>query len=303
MKRGYLFFILTIFAVFIISFASANIFSDLWGKVTGKATSGTTALNITVQSNPPTIPYVDAISAANPTESGTKAIQFNFTASDGNGPSYLNDTTAKASFQMAGQATRSNTSCLPYAAVGNNKNYTCTIYMWYFDKPGSWTINVSIQDTLGNYVENSTTTFTYNTLTSMTMSPTSLTWSAITLASSNIGSSNNPIIINNTGNKQISNINITAYDLRGETTQTQYIYANNLSVDNVTAGCSGTSMLNATSINVTTAWIYSGNNTLNYNNGTSGQEPLYFCLKGVPQSISSQSYSSAAYGSWTVMMI
>ncbi len=257
----------------------------------------------TSANSPPTIPYVDAISAANPTESGTKAIQFNFTAQDLNGASNLNDSSAAAYFQMAGQTTRSNTSCLPYAAVGNNKNYTCTIYMWYFDKPGSWTINATILDNSQAYGENSSTTFTYNQLTSMVVSPSSLSWGVLNLTSANVGATNNPLVVNNTGNAEALSLNVTAYNLVGEQNGNYFIYADNFSVDNVTAGCSGTSMLNATSVNVTNAVLQRGNNTMNYNNATSGQEELYICLRGVPQNLITQSYSSSAYGSWIVKVL
>ncbi|KKL21743.1 hypothetical protein LCGC14_2442410, partial [marine sediment metagenome] len=62
-------------------------------------------------------------------------------------------------------------------------------------------------------------------------------------------------------------------------------------------------MVNATSTNVTSAILQRGNNTLNYNNATSGQEQIFFCLKGVPQDISSQEYSSIQYGAWTIRIL
>lgn len=172
--------------------------------------------------------------------------------------------------------------------------------MWYFDKNGAWTINATIQDINSAYGENSTTTFTYNSLTAMVMAPTSLTWPAIGVAATNTGSNNDPITVNNSGNAPSLSINVTALNLRGETTTTQFIYAANFTVDNITEGCSGTAMANATSTNVTNANLGRGNNSLNYNNQTSGQEQIFFCLKGVLPSLSSQSYSSAAYGPWTV---
>lgn len=176
--------------------------------------------------------------------------------------------------------------------------------MWYFDQNGAWTINASIQNNEGGYGENSSTTFTYNLLDAMVVSPSSLTWpSPINFTNTNVGSSNNPAIVNNSGNGGPYNINVTAYDLQGEQQASYYIYASNFTVDNVSAGCSGISMANATSVNVTDAILYSGNNSLNYDNATSGQEPIYFCLKGIPAGIPSQSYSSAAYGAWTIRIL
>ncbi|MBI3623061.1 hypothetical protein HY212_03200 [Candidatus Pacearchaeota archaeon] len=242
----------------------------------------------------PTIGAVNAISAQNPTESSTKAITFNFTATDANGGSTINISTAAAYFQFSGETTRQNTSCINTSVpVGNDINFTCTISMQYFDKPAAWTINATIKDNSGSYAENSSTTFTYNTLTSMVMSPTSLGWDQIVTWQTNVGSNNDPILINNTGNDEVLDTNVTAYNLRGETTTTEFIYAANFSIQNISQGCSGTTMANATSKNITSALLQRGNNSLNYGNFTSGQQNLYFCLTGLPSSLSQQSYSSS----------
>jgi len=303
MKRGRLLIILSIILVLSLSLTSAGLFSDFWGRITGKATEGATALNITVGNSDPTIPFVQAISATDPSIGTTKSITFNFTAQDTDGASNLNDSTAAAYFQRAGEATRSNTSCTANTAVGNQKNYTCTIDMWYFDQNGAWTINATIKDINSAYGENSTTTFTYNLQTAMTMSPTTLGWPSIGLTDTDIGSTDDPITINNSGNDVNLNINTIALDLQGETTTTQYIFANNFTVGDTNQGCGGTAMVNDTSTNVTSAILQRGNNSLNYNNATSGQEQIFFCLKGVLPGISAQSYSSAALGAWTVEIV
>ena len=293
---------LAILFLMLIPLSSAD-FSEMFNKITGRATSGTASVNITVGNSAPTIPYVQAISAQDPTIGSTTAVVFNFTAADSDGISNIDNNTADAYFQRAGESTRSNTTCSPRNASGTSITFTCTIDMWYYDQNGAWTINATIKDTNNAYVENSTTTFTYNLLTAMVMSPTSLTWPQVGLTDVNTGSNNDPLTINNSGNDINLNVNVTSFNLRGETTATQFIYANNFTIENASQGCSGTTMTNATSINVTTAILQRGNNSLNYNNDTSGQEQTYFCLKGVPQDISAQSYSSAAYGAWTVAVI
>jgi hypothetical protein len=286
---------------FILSYSSVINFSNIWEKITGRLTSGTASLNVTVNAYAPSIIYIDPISAKTLTESNSISIMFNFTVSDGNGVAYLNDSTAQAAFNMSGEITRYNTSCVAGGTVGNNKNYSCTIKVWYYDGNGAWTINTSIKDINSVAAENLSTSVTLNLLTAMTMGPSALNWAGLTLASTNSGSSNNPIIVNNTGNKASSSLNITAYDLRGETTTTQIIPAANFSVDGTTAGCSGVAMLNATGKNITGSTLAKGNNTINTNNSASGQAPLYFCLRGIPQTISSQSYSSGV-NAWNVAM-
>jgi hypothetical protein len=302
-KRGLNILLITsLFLILVLPFISSGIFSNFYDKLTGKATSGTASLNVTVNAYVPSITTVQVISAQTLTESTSISVTFNFTAYDGNGAGYLNDSTAQANFNMTGQTTRSNTSCSAGANSTNYKNYTCLIKMWYYDGNGAWTVNASIKDINAVYVENASTTMTINQLTAITMSPTALNWGALTLASVNTGSSNNPIVVNNTGNKASSSLNVTAYDLRGETTTTQTIPAANFSVDGVTAGCSGVAMANSTGTNITGANLVRGNNSINTNNAASGQAPLYFCLRGVPQTIGSQSYSSGV-NAWNVAML
>ncbi|MEK6945950.1 MAG: hypothetical protein AABW63_04130 [Nanoarchaeota archaeon] len=305
MSKGGVYFIVAAFLfISLVLVLNHTGFFNKIAEITGYATSSTASLNITIGNSAPTIGYVDAISAQDPSIGTTKSVIFNFTATDTDGYTNLDSTTAKAYFQKVGETTRSNTSCAANGtASGNSQNYVCTINMWYFDINGAWTINVTIDDINGAHAENSSTTFTYNLQTAMTMSPTSLTWTPVGLSDTDTGSNNDPIVVNNSGNDVNLNINVTAYNLRGEITTTQYIYANNFTIENASQGCSGAAMTNATSINVTTAILQKGNNTLNYNNDTSGQEQIYFCLKGVPSGISAQSYSSAAYGAWAVAII
>ncbi len=279
---------------------SAGIFSDWWGKITGKLTEGTTTVNITIGNNPPTIDRVEPIPNIAPNEGGFNSTTFNFTATDTDGASNINLSSAQGRFQLTGETTRVNLSCSDWASAGNDVNFTCTIDMYYFDKnDASWTINVTVRDNSQATAENSSTSFTYNLLTAMVMAPTALGWPEVGLTATDTGANDN-ITINNTGNDVDLNINVTSLDLQGNTTLTHYIFAENFTVENTYPGCTGTAMVNATSTNVTSSILQRGNNTLNYNNATSGQEEISFCLKGVPQDISSQEYSSIALGAWTI---
>ena len=91
--------------------------------------------------------------------------------------------------------------------------------------------------------------------------------------------------------------------MRGETTITEFIFAGNFTVENASQGCAGTAMSNATSKNITSSMLRKGNHSLKYNNATSGQEELYFCLKEIPSTSSPQSYSSSFYGSWEIRIV
>ena len=312
MKRGIKKIVfLGLIVLLIVPLISAGVLSDFWsdvkekiGEITGYVQFGEASVNITVGNNPPTIDWVESISDIGPADDTIRSITFNFTATDPDGYTNINVSTAESRFQLTDEATRSNLSCVNWSQSGNNVNFTCTIDMWYFDKADTgWKINVTIKDINNAYYENSSTNFSYTKFTGMKISPTSLGWTGVVLTSANLGSSNDPIVINNTGNDEPININVTAKNLQGEETTDEYIYANNFTVENASQGCDGTTMSNATSINITSAILYRGNHSLNYKNATSGQEETFYCLEGVPQDISPQSYSSAAYGAWTITVI
>ncbi len=288
----------------VIPLASAGFFSDFKAKITGQPTQDTTALSITIGNTAPTITNVEAIQAQNVTESGATSVTFNFTATDTDGGNTINVSSAQGRFQLSGEATRQNISCVNWSLSGNDVNFTCTIGMYYFDKAATnWQINVTIKDNNDARGINESTNFQYNLFTAMVMSPTSLNWTEFGVTATNQESSSNPLVLNNTGNDIDLTINVTAFNLEGPSGP-QYIFAANLTVNNVAADCAGgTQMSNATSLNVTSTILQRGNNSLNDQNATSGQEQTYFCVTAVNSDLSAQSYSSAAYGAWTIQII
>jgi len=273
-------------------------FSDVWNKITGWATSGTTTVSISLGNNDPVVDSVFTIPAQSVTESGTTSVEFWFTATDIDGVGNLDDNSAQARFQKTGEETRQNLSCVWVSDIDTDTaNYTCTIDIWYWDAAGvDWTINATIEDINNAVGENSSTTFTLQETTAMVMSPTALTWPSIGLTDTNVLSNNDPITVNNTANKNIADghLNVTAIDLQGETTATDFIYAHNFT-GNINDACEGTVMANSTAIAVSGATITAGNNSAGQ-----GQEELYFCLEEVPSGISSQTYSTTGLGSWTI---
>ena len=308
--NGYLIIILILF-LFFIPLASANIFSDFWkdfrARITGEATTGTSSLNITVGNTAPTIPFAQAVSAQNPLESGYRSVLLNFSVNDTDGSGNINLSSARARFNRTGESNRENFTCANIGSGGNGQMFTCNVSMYYYDENAVWTINVSARDNEQAGIENSTSNFTYNLLTAMVIAPTALTWPTLNLTATNFSSNNDPVRINNTGNSANGTINQTAYNLRGETTTTQFIFANNFTTGNVTDGCgagiNASIMANATSKQLNGTNFSKGNNSLNYGNQTSGQEEIFYCLRGVPQDVTGQSYSSSFYGSWVVEII
>jgi len=279
--------------------------ADAYDTSNNLVTTDTLNFSVSTAANAaPTITFVEAIPNIEPNEGGVNSTTFNFTVTDTDGGSTINISSAEARFNRTGETTRLNTTCInTTGAIGNDLNFTCTIGMYYFDQAGAWTINVTIKDNSDASGENSSTSFQYNSLSAMVISPVSLNWLSFGVTATNQSSDNDPIIVNNTGNAEGLNINVTGLNLQGETNATQFIFAANLSVENVDPSCGGTSMLNATSLNVTSTILQRGNNSLNNNNATSGQEELFFCVTAVNSDLTTQSYSSAAYGAWEIKIL
>ena len=280
--------------------------------ITGRATSGTTNVSVTVVgANPVTILVFNNTISPTPTENSLTDITFYVTMADADGVNDLNDTSVRANFTYLGTGTRQNTSCLLMNDIDTfSANYSCTIRLWYFDAPGTWNITVAGSD-IGNQslIQNTTTIFQYNQLQAVVLSPGSLSFPTVSPNATNQTASNDPTLINNTGNYNVTsgNLRVTALNLHGQTDTSYYLPVANFSVDTDTgsfAECTGgTSMVNGTATGVTGAVLYRGNNSVGAGDTTSGQEQLYYCILRVPPTVVSQTYSTTGAGAWTVSIV
>ncbi len=272
--------------------------------LTGAPTQTTTA-SITINAAP-VILFVSNGTTISIIEGTSRLLNFSFLANDSEGRGDLDNSTARLRISLAGEADRFNTTCQAIATVGGNINYSCSVDLWYFDGAGNWIINASISDINGVYAENRSSNFSVQSTTAFAINPSALTWAALELGTTNRTSNNDPITLNNTGNKDVATtgITLTGYNLRGLTTTSEFINAPNFSVSNLngTSSCSGitclecngTIMANATIETLPNAILSAGNYSRNYQNDTSGQENLFFCLMTVPSEISRQTYDTSA---------
>ena len=265
--------------------------------------------NFTAVNVAPVVYWVAPVHSQSITEGGiAQIINISFNVSDVNGKEDIDNSSAQIRISLPGETDRINSSCVSSASTSATIQFNCTVGIWHFDGAGSWTINVSVRDKSSIYAENLSTTFELLSTTAMTMSPNTLTWPTLELGQTNRTSNNDPFIINNTGNKNINvgGVAVTAYDLQGTSVTTDFIKAQNFSiypVNNITnAECNGTQMINNTAQVISVANITRGNNTINYYNGTSGQEELFVCLRFVPLGITRQSYDTSGQhsGVWSI---
>ena len=286
----------------IIPFVFAGFFGDLWNSITGMATTATTTLSITIGNTVPNVTLVSTIGDRSINTGGQVFLTFLFNATDLDGNQTINDTSAQGMFNKSGEDLRLNSSCTKTGSNANTTTFNCTIGIWYWDAAGNWTINATIFDNSRAQATNYSRTFELQPTTAMVMSPTALTWPSIALSDKNQTSNNDPIIVNNTANKDIADGSLTvqAIELQGDDDPTKALRATNFTVSINTGGsppldCAGTKMVNNTATGVTGASMNAGNNS-----AAAGNRSLYFCLSEVPAGATSQTYSTTDLGAWTI---
>lgn len=302
-----------------LSFASAGL-GDWFRQITGRAT-GTHAANVTITGlNNVTVSVWNNTltgAAVDPSAGTINGISFIVTLTDADGSADINTTSVSANFTKTGEGLRQNLSCPQTgSAFGNSINFTCNISMWYFDASGTWTITAVGRDLgAGNVKQNTTQVFAYGSLNSIALSPTAINFGTVAQGATNVTATNDPSQLNNTGNVNFTQVNVTAINLYGETIDTtQFINVGNMSVSNNTGGsCTGgdcvecgppsgplpaATLVNGTTVNVFNTTLTRGN--LSIGSGTA-QEQIYYCFRTIPSSgLSSQPYSTALGPSWTI---
>ncbi len=311
-KRDAAIICLGVLIILIAPLMSAGFFSDIWGKITGQASEEASIdLNISVTTGTaPWIYDVTGLGAITLTDGpGATYLIINFSVNDSDGADNLDNSSAMLNLTKAGEDLRMNSSCAVKDYGGNFANYTCNVTMWWWDSDGAWTIYANISDLNENTHINNSNTRTVNTLTGIVMDPSSLNFASL-LAGSTNQTPSDYLILNNTGNQDITdgNVQVNATDLFGETDKGQALWAGNFSMSPFTGGsieCNAsttdaTAMVNITYTGVVGSTLNADNFTIN--DGT-GQENLYLCLREVGSELSQQQYSTNQLGSWTVKII
>jgi len=253
--------------------------------------SDTTTVSATLTNRAPDVYVLSTISAQDPAEGTTKTVVFNCSVQDLDGISGVS--TVNATFYKTGETNRTDSTCSAVETVNTTaKKYECGIDMQFYDATGNdWNYQCYAQDTSGSS-DTMSSTFTYNSLESWTMTPTSIGFGAIYLGGTDISATDDPITLTNIGNHDLSGeIKVTALDLIGVTNSSEYIPAGNFSV-NIADAQGGDVLINSTAKTV------SGTSLIK---GADSTEALYFYLEEVPSSgLSYQIYNTAGLGQWTI---
>jgi hypothetical protein len=226
----------------------------------------------------------------------------NFSVYDSNLAANLNDASARVNFTRSGEALRENLSCISTQKAGRNANYSCIVPMYWFDSAGEWNATVSITDNDGK-THSAVINFSVNALTGFVVDSSIGGWGNMTADETNKTFSGY-ITLNNTGNQNISlgNVQVNATDLVGEEESLYRIYANNFSIGVISGGeCGGTSLNKSGFVSISGSLLPRGNYTVN--DGETGQERLYLCIRELGGELRTQAYSTAAEGSWTIKIL
>ena len=245
----------------------------------GAATDNFSA-NVTVGNNAPTIDFV-VNGSDSPNGATTKTIYINFTVTDENGVLDLVTVSSFVNITRAGEATRTSTDCWSTSNVSNTQNITCQLDILYYDEPGAWDICAYVTDGTDADSDCTTADFTMGNTDDVDIIETALSFSG-NAGDTNIGATENPLVVNNTGNRVYSGIDLTAYNLTGGV---DTIGATAFTV-NVTDGSGeGQALAHSSPVTITSASIAKAEAA------GSASEDLYFYLD-IPTGIAATDYNT-----------
>jgi len=159
----------------------------------------------------PAIDSVDFDPSPTPIAEDIRHVQINFTVTDTDGKDNLNHSSAKAKASL-GSITRTG-NCSNNTIDSDTVKYNCSVPMQYYDPAGSWAINVSVWDLADTYANSTENTFDFGELLYISLSSTVFGFGEFFPGDTNQAALSNPLQIDNMGNVNLSQINITAYNL------------------------------------------------------------------------------------------
>ena len=255
--------------------------------------------------------------SVDPVAGGIARISISFNVTDADGTSEINVTTVIVNLTLGGGGGQFRYNASGYnGGLGTCYNHTevskvvinCTVLMRYYDNASNnWRINVSIRDTNGAVGYNDSRTFTYNTLSAIAFPRAWINFSSLTLGTNN-QQALLPLVLNNTGNDDFNQINISAATLFGVDVTSESIAASQFRINGTNNGAgNGMPLTNG----ALTIRGLTGNLSL-YHGHTSaltsyydtiisakGNQSLYFWVDVPSSGISSQKYNNT----WNITVI
>lgn len=258
-----------------------------------------TNLTITVSNTDPVVTYVSNPGSQSVTEGASAQVDIEVHVYDADGVATIDDaqTYLNITILNGDSAVRTHSPCSNEADIdGNEANYTCTVYVWYWDTPGWWNITAHGEDVNNAADSNESQTFQLQDTTAINLAPDQITFTSGTPGTLDVQGSNDPTRINNTANHNISanDLTVTALDLYGNPDGNYKIPAENFSV-NINDACEGDLMSNGSAISVSSYELPRGNLSAGV-----AYEEIYYCIEQIPEGISEQDYDTSDAGPWVI---
>lgn len=205
-----------------------------------------------------------------PVESSTTEVKWTLLVLDGNGASDITGATFRMTDPLA--ATRV-VNCVDEGDINSTTvNMTCTVNVpYFFNYDGSKTSNATATDTAGVLAIDTSGAWDIDLLEALTIAPATITFGSLTSGATNQKATNDPMVLNNTGNAASLDVQVTG--------QTLYSGANSILVGNFSVGvaddCAGNQMTGA-AVSITSASIPI------HSDATKNTESTYYCIPLVP---------------------
>jgi len=206
--------------------------------------------SIGAEESPPTIDTLEYPSSVDPTEGSTTTVILNFTATDVD--TNIDNSSAVITI-TDGTTTYTNSSCVVTGIDADTNRYECNIDLNYYDNAGTWDINASVCDLTDFCDENTTESFTYNSLKAFDLSSAVIDFGSFYFIDPDITVS---LQMNNTGNTNVSAINVTGYDLQGQTDSGWFMYCSDNLFSSRQDSYSYINLINATELTLPSSFLY-----------------------------------------------
>ena len=296
--------------------------------ITGMGSTGVSSVNLTLLGRNPVISLVYNTSIQSITDNSFTNVTISFEINDPDGVDTISADRARINLTKTGGSAGSpvynyssptSGGCFDSGDINSTTaNISCSVPVWYFSSAGEWNITIAYIEYNGSFAaQNNTHNFTLSSTIAIFVGPANITFGSPVAGEDNATSTNDPVVVNNTGNVGITsgNVRITGRNLVGEITKTQYIPAVNFTMEvvnsttadtnagckNAESGSNATAFVNNTAVGITNSVLAIGNHSIQ--NRTSGQEHIFVCLIDVPMGLNAQSYSTLELGAWTLDVV
>lgn len=303
MKYAKILVLLAIAVILIVPIVYAGWFTD-W--ITGHATTRPTNLSVSVGNTDPVVSYVSNPGAQTVIENGTRTVDFEVHVYDADGADNIDDAETEINITIMGGGTgqvETDTACVDQTDIdANTENYTCSVTIWYWYESGYWNITARAQDISSAVAQNFSQSFQLQDTTALKIYPNTVSFPGTTPGQSDIQGSDDPTVINNTANHNVTvdGVQMTAIHLYGASNQNYKINAENFTVDETDACDAGPRMSNGSAVAITGSILGPGNLS---EGGGVAQEQLYYCIEEVDSGLSQQTYNTENGGSWTISVV